>query len=109
MSWLTRLLGGSERAPRGADLTAEQFAERVRALPVTAFREGYDQEDVAAFAARVTAALGGTDALHGTDAALRPEDVLNQRFRSTKFRQGYDQDAVDDLLDEVVVALRARG
>lgn len=103
MSWLTRLLGGSERAPRGADLTAEQFTERVRALPVTSFREGYDPEEVGAFAARVTAALDRSD------ASLRPEDVLGQRFRATKFRQGYDQDAVDDLLDEVVVALRARG
>jgi DivIVA domain-containing protein len=109
MSWLTRLLGGSERAPRGADLTAEQFAERVRALPVTSFREGYDPEEVAAFAARVTAALEGTAGALPSEDALRPEDVLNQRFRSTKFRQGYDQDAVDDLLDEVVVALRARG
>jgi len=27
----------------------------------------------------------------------------------TTFREGYDQDAIDDLLDEVVVALRARG
>lgn len=103
MSWLTKLLGGSERAPRGADLTAEQFAERVRVLPVTSFREGYDPEEVGVFAARVTAALDGSD------GSLRPEDVLGQRFRSTKFRQGYDQDAVDDLLDEVVVALRTRG
>lgn len=103
MSWLTRLLGGSAPAPHGADLTAEQFTERVRTLPVTSFREGYDQQEVDAFAARVVAALDGSD------GSLRPEDVLTQRFRSTKFRQGYDQDAVDDLLDRVVVTLRARG
>ena len=41
--------------------------------------------------------------------ALTPEDVVNKRFQATKFREGYDQDAIDDLLDEVVVALRARG
>ncbi|WP_043446966.1 DivIVA domain-containing protein [Arthrobacter sp. L77] len=38
--------------------------------------------------------------------ALTPEDVLNKRFQPTKFREGYDQDEVDDFLDEVVVELR---
>lgn len=38
--------------------------------------------------------------------ALTPEDVVNKRFESTKFREGYDQDDVDDFLDEVVVELR---
>ncbi|WP_104082032.1 DivIVA domain-containing protein [Cryobacterium sp. Y11] len=38
--------------------------------------------------------------------ALTPEDVVNKRFQSTKFREGYDQDEVDDFLDEVVVELR---
>ena len=41
--------------------------------------------------------------------ALTPEDVVNKRFNPTKFREGYDQDEVDDFLDEVVVALRALG
>jgi len=38
--------------------------------------------------------------------ALSPEDVVNKRFNPTKFREGYDQDEVDDFLDEVVVELR---
>jgi cell division initiation protein len=38
--------------------------------------------------------------------ALTPEDVVNKRFQQTKFREGYDQDEVDDFLDEVVVELR---
>lgn len=37
---------------------------------------------------------------------LTPEDVVNKRFQATKFREGYDQDEVDDFLDEVVVELR---
>lgn len=35
-------------------------------------------------------------------ALLTTEDVLNKKFTPTKFREGYDQDEVDDFLDEVV-------
>lgn len=38
--------------------------------------------------------------------ALTPEDVVNKRFQHVKFREGYDQDEVDDFLDEIVVELR---
>ncbi|RKW71671.1 DivIVA domain-containing protein [Galactobacter caseinivorans] len=38
--------------------------------------------------------------------ALTPDDVVNKRFQPTKFREGYDQDEVDDFLDEVVEELR---
>ena len=38
--------------------------------------------------------------------ALTPEDILAKRFQVTKFREGYDQDEVDDYLDEVVIELR---
>lgn len=38
--------------------------------------------------------------------ALTPEDVINKRFQQTKFREGYDQDEVDDFLDEVVAEMR---
>src|SRR5690606_38002909 len=34
-------------------------------------------------------------------------DVLNKKFQATKFREGYDQDEVDDFLDEVVNTLRS--
>ena len=39
-------------------------------------------------------------------ALLTADDVLNKKFQSTKFREGYDQDEVDDFLDEVVNTLR---
>jgi DivIVA domain-containing protein len=39
-------------------------------------------------------------------ALLTADDVLNKKFQATKFREGYDQDEVDDLLDEVVNTLR---
>lgn len=35
-------------------------------------------------------------------ALLSTDDVLNKRFSITKFREGYDQDEVDDFLDEIV-------
>jgi len=38
--------------------------------------------------------------------ALTAEDVVNKRFQPTKFREGYDQDEVDDFLDEIVIELR---
>ncbi|MEZ7976463.1 MAG: DivIVA domain-containing protein, partial [Pontimonas sp.] len=38
--------------------------------------------------------------------AITPEDIVNKRFQSTKFREGYDQDEVDDFLDEVVLEMR---
>lgn len=37
---------------------------------------------------------------------LTADAVLNAKFRATKFREGYDQDAVDDFLDLVVATLR---
>lgn len=40
-------------------------------------------------------------------ALLSADDVLNKRFQPTKFREGYDQDEVDDFLDEVVNTLRS--
>ena len=40
-------------------------------------------------------------------ALLSADDVLNKKFQATKFREGYDQDEVDDFLDEVVNTLRA--
>lgn len=39
--------------------------------------------------------------------ALTPEDVVNQKFTITKFRDGYDLDQVDDFLDTIVEEFRA--
>src|SRR4051812_37928527 len=38
--------------------------------------------------------------------ALTPEDVLNKNFTATQIRRGYDEQEVDDFLDEVVAELR---
>lgn len=37
---------------------------------------------------------------------LTAEDVLNKKFQPTKFREGYDQDEVDDFLDEILIEIR---
>ncbi len=39
--------------------------------------------------------------------SLTPEDVERVTFRSTRLRQGYDEDEVDDLLERVIDAMRA--
>ncbi|MBU4335778.1 MAG: DivIVA domain-containing protein [Actinobacteria bacterium] len=39
---------------------------------------------------------------------LTAEEVLNSRFRSTRFRDGYDQDEVDGFLDRVVDTLNGK-
>ena len=38
-------------------------------------------------------------------ALLTAEDVLNKAFSKTKYREGFDQDEVDDFLDEVAAAI----
>lgn len=40
-------------------------------------------------------------------ALLTTEDVLNKKFQYVKFREGYDQDEVDEFLDEVVSTIYA--
>ncbi len=40
-------------------------------------------------------------------ALLTAEDVLNKSFSKTKYREGFDQDEVDDFLDEVAAAISA--
>ncbi|WP_174722004.1 DivIVA domain-containing protein [Actinomyces qiguomingii] len=37
---------------------------------------------------------------------LTADDVLNKKFQATKFREGYEQDEVDEFLDEVVESMR---
>ena len=37
---------------------------------------------------------------------LTADDVLHKKFQSTKFREGYDQDEVDEFLDQIVEAMR---
>ncbi|WP_407079869.1 DivIVA domain-containing protein [Arthrobacter jinronghuae] len=43
-----------------------------------------------------------------TASILSPEEVINQRFQPTKFREGYAQNEVDDFLDRIATGLRDR-
>lgn len=94
----------------GATVTSDSIANKK--FQPTKFSEGYDQDQVDDFLNLVTQELRrletGTDPLKSsvTTPLLSPEDVINKRFQPTKFREGYDQDQVDDYLDEIVVALR---
>ncbi len=81
-----------------------------RRLTVTKFREGYKREEVDAFLARVVTTLqtweqGGRPG--GPVGLLSADDVRGSLFTATKFREGYEQDEVDLLLDEVTTALEA--
>ena len=38
--------------------------------------------------------------------ALTPDDLLTKRFEETRFRDGYDQEEVDDYLDEIATQWR---
>lgn len=91
-------------------MRAQDVAEK-RFQP-TKFRRGYSQDDVDDLLDRVqstlTAAERGGRPVPG-DRTITPEEVAAVRFRATKWQEGYDQDEVDDFLDEVVVALRALG
>ncbi len=91
-------------------MRAQDVAEK-RFQP-TKFRRGYSQDDVDDLLDRVQSTLAvaerGGRPVPG-DRTITPEEVVSARFRATKWQEGYDQDEVDDFLDEVVVALRALG
>ena len=77
----------------------------------TRFKEGYDQDQVDDFLDVVQAGLERRWAeVEGRaipqGRRLVPEDVIQQRFSATRFTIGYNQDEVDDFLDQVVVTLR---
>lgn len=44
--------------------------------------------------------------MKGTHMALTPDDLLTKRFEETRFRDGYDQEEVDDFLDEIATQWR---
>ena len=114
--------GQTAGAPYGVltsrDVTSKKFVS-------TRFREGYEQGQVDAFMQKVAETLrawetgaavgapqpdddGGAPG-HGARpaGALTSEDVLNKKLQVTRFREGYEQDEVDELLDDVVQTLRA--
>ncbi|MBW3069740.1 DivIVA domain-containing protein [Actinomyces sp. 594] len=38
---------------------------------------------------------------------LTSDDILNRKLPTTRFREGYGQDEVDEFLDEVIAAMRS--
>src|SRR3954470_3207256 len=55
---------------------------------------------------RLATVCRATREARGDQMPLNPEEVVNKRFSPTKFRQGYDEEEVDEFLDEVVAELR---
>jgi DivIVA domain-containing protein len=101
-------------------LTAEDVVAQ-RFMP-TKFREGYAQKPVDELLEGIVLELRRlqeenerlqlrmanprSEPVSVTDPILSPEQVVNQKFTPTKFREGYAQDEVDDFLDKVVLDLR---
>ena len=83
----------------------------------TRLREGYVQDEVDEFLDEVTTTLQGLEERLGTgpgtttgshqrtEILLTSQDVRNIRFKTSKFREGYEQPAVDAFLDAVVATL----
>ena len=74
--------------------------------------EGYEQGAVDAFLDRVITTLQAWDLDSAqpagtSQAALTSHDVLNTKFSIAKFFGGYEQDEIDEFLDEVTETLRA--
>ncbi|MDQ0646108.1 cell division septum initiation protein DivIVA [Microbacterium natoriense] len=75
-------------------------------LPLRRTGSRYDVEEVDAFLAWCVDALRSGE--RGLRPALRVDEIVLAQFRNVPFfGAGYDADAVDNLLDEVSVRLRA--
>ena len=101
--------GAGADAGAGAALTADEAARRT--FRVVKLRGGYDRQAVDAFMTRIVATLraheAGTWRRGGPDGLLTSADVLNIKFQATAFRSGYEQDEIDEFLDDVAQALAA--
>ena len=80
-------------------------------LPTTTRREGYEKSSVDAYLEEIVATLRAHEAgawrRGGPDGLLTSADVLNIKFQATAFRSGYEQDEIDEFLDDVAQALAA--
>ncbi|MCC9177434.1 DivIVA domain-containing protein [Arthrobacter sp. zg-Y750] len=98
-------------------LTAEDVV--LKRFRPTKFVAGYDQTQVDVFLDRAVQELrrleGDPLQLQQLGAAgvagplLTADQVVNQKFAPTQFREGYSQNEVDDFLDKLVVRLRQAG
>ena len=100
---------GGAGAGAGEAMTADGAARRT--FRVVKLRGGYDRQAVDAFMTRIVATLraheAGTWRRGGPDGLLTSADVLNIKFQATAFRSGYEQDELDEFLDDVAPALAA--
>ena len=100
---------GGAGAGAGEAMTADEIARRT--FRVVKLRGGYDRQAVDAFMTRIVATLraheAGTWRRGGPDGLLTSADVLNIKFQATAFRSGYEQDEIDEFLDDVAQALAA--
>ena len=101
--------GAGADAGAGAALTADGAARRT--FRVVKLRGGYDRQAVDAFMTRIVATLraheAGTWRRGGPEGLLTSADVINIKFQATALRSGYEQDEVDEFLDDVAQALAA--
>ncbi len=77
---------------------------RATTLPVTRWGEGYEIEAVNGLLAAIAQALEARERGHAP--TMTADQVMNAKFGATKFRRGYVQRPVDDLLDRAAAALR---
>ena len=100
---------GGTGAGAGEAMTADGAARRT--FRVVKLRGGYERQAVDAFMTRIVATLraheAGTWRRGGPDGLLTSADVLNIKFQATAFRSGYEQDEIDEFLDDVAQALAA--
>ena len=98
---------GGAGAGAGEAMTADEIARRT--FRVVKLRGGYDCQAVDTFMTRIVATLraheAGTWRRGGPDGLLTSADVLNIKFQATAFRSGYEQDEIDEFLDDVAQAL----
>ena len=101
--------GTGADAGAGAALTADGAARRT--FRVVKLRGGYDRQAVDAFMTRIVATLraheAGTWRRGGPEGLLTSADVINIKFQATALRSGYEQDEIDEFLDDVAQALAA--
>ena len=91
-----------------------------RRFPPTKFGNGYDQDQVGDFLDRIVVALRAHEAgaarpaaaptplplaKSALDSVLRSSSILDKRFSTTKFREGYSQAGVDGFLEAARTAL----
>ena len=101
--------GAGDGVGAGATMTADEIARRT--FNVVKFRGGYERQAVDAFMTRIVATLraheAGTWRRGGPEGLLTSADVINIKFQATAFRSGYEQDEIDEFLDDVAQALAA--